>query len=238
MSSTIESGMGAVAFAEDFDEIEATGNISSYSDLVDLNYDAFREPPSEQIDEFYQYYRDIIINFEEVIEEFANTIDKETIKESLDEVEKQEEKIEKSFAEIGNLFADVEESLIEDLNSRETFLLAEKFFGISCIFLKRTLESTEELAEELENLSDEEIEERAEKRKENLGLGLLVSYQPPLTAALILADQKGDREFIEKYRELIEKYANRIATNAPELYLDVMDSSKISLKTTDVKLEF
>lgn len=238
MGSTIDPSVSTAAFVEDFDEVDTVDNIERLTEVLDLNFNRYRDAPSHDIDQFYNSAKRFVKKFDEVVEEFVEEIDKETIEQSVEEIEGHKEEIEATYDEVGKIFADVEESLLKDLKSKNTYLLAKKFYGLSCIYIKEVLSRTDEIEDGLDNLTEEEVEERAENRKESIGFGMIVAHQPYLLCALLIADRKGDQEFMERYSDLIDRYATLVARNAPETYLEVMDSDNIEFNNSRSFEEF
>lgn len=211
MSSTSDTAIGGFAASESISHIQedpyVDSEISSLSDLIQTGRGKKRKSPMKINEETYQFCRDLILNLDDWVEFTKEQMEEMEVSELIDNFEENKEELKEQYETVGEALTKVNDSMIEDMNSPSTYYSLRKFFDVSKVFFENTLNLDKEKLREIDR---QKLQEMIERDVFFVEIGVLVSFQPYLVKAVLIADQRNDTEFLSEYERVVDNHIREL----------------------------
>lgn len=227
---------------------EAEAGMALSMQYVDRNWGGFLNLPSEiggsrdvylksrsqnrrapeQINSMYTQVKKFILEFDEKTKGYFKEFKEMELEEENFDIENVVEKAREGHKESRELLTKVnKEELI--LNNPSIYFTAYKHYKLSSIYLKMMEDITEEVdLEEVVGKID------YDKKIEEFRLGIFLALEPILINSIVIADDRGDNQFINTYEELLDRFAFQFTRTFREKFEQETGFQKIRMEKEDV----
>lgn len=179
---------------------------------------ADRRIPNVILKIIYSTSEQFLMDFESFMDDIIEFLDKERIKDMKKNYDKIIEK-ELEIAEGAEKIVKLEESILNEVSDPSVYFMGKRHHALSTAFLEdmeRNSERNKKVLEELSNV--EKFKEYVEENKDMFKTGVFLATEPLFIFSLLIADYKGEIEYISKYSELLDEISFKISNNRPEFY--------------------
>lgn len=199
-----ENIVGGFAASESISRIQndrhVDSEINSLSDLIQTGRNKQRKTPVRINEETYQFCKNLILNLDDWVEFTKEEIEEMDVPELIDNFEENKEELIGQYETVEEALTRVNDSIIEDMNSPSTYYSLKKFFDVSKVFFEKTVRMDKD---ELREIDQEKLQNAIEKDDFFVEMGVLVSFQPYLVKAVLMADKKNDTKFLSEYESTV-----------------------------------
>lgn len=172
----------------------------------------------------------LLDNFTQTVEDFMTLIDRSDIRGIIDDYEEVIER-GKEINEKSEQILRFGRNLKRDLADTSLYFKGEKHHNLSKYIIKELDKESSQNKKILEEISQsEKFEDIMGANEEILAMSIFLSLEPLYLFSVILADLKGDVEFINSYSELLDRYCYLLSSDRPELYKEAVNFNRASFK--------
>ncbi len=189
--------------------------IDSLSDLIQVGKTGKRRSPMEINEQVFELCKSIILEFDRWVEETQEEIEDLEMEELVDDFEESRSELREQYEEVEHSLTKVNDSVIDDMNSPSTYYSLKKFFEISKLYFQRIMEID---PDELKEIEDDRISRIVEDEPFFVKMGILVSFQPYMVRAVLVADKRNDTEFLAEYESTVNEMTRELMGRKEEIY--------------------